>query len=330
MTAGTWHTCGIRADNTVACWGSNSSGQSDAPGGGFRAVTAGSLHTCGLGGDGAVSCWGSNASGQIDAPPGAFLAVSAGTAHSCGVRADRAVVCWGHNGFGQIDAPSGAFLAVSAGRNHSCGVRVDGTVECWGWTSPAGAAGSGAGAGFVDVDDTHFAFGQIEALRVAGTLAGTGCGPQMFCPGDPIPRWMVAVWMVRIVDGADPDPVQQSRFADVDAAVWWAPHVERLAGLGITAGCRDGTVFCPDRSTSRAEMATFLTRAFSLSEAEPAGFDDIAGSVHEDAINRLAAAGITSGCGDGTSFCPLRPVSRSEMAAFLGRALQHLATQRQT
>ena len=80
----------------------------------------------------------------------------------------------------------------------------------------------------------------VRALIADGVLAGTGCAPGLFCPGDPIPRWMVAVWLVRVVDGQDPEPVSSSRFSDVDAGQWWSGHVERLAELGITAGCTSG------------------------------------------------------------------------------------------
>ena len=32
VAAGAAHTCGLRTDNTVTCWGWNSDGQADAPG----------------------------------------------------------------------------------------------------------------------------------------------------------------------------------------------------------------------------------------------------------------------------------------------------------
>ncbi|MDJ0498906.1 MAG: S-layer homology domain-containing protein [Acidimicrobiia bacterium] len=53
------------------------------------------------------------------------------------------------------------------------------------------------------------------------------------------------------------------------------------------------------------------------------GFNDDNGSVHEQAIEAVASAGITSGCNPplATNFCPTRAVTRGEMAAFLVRAL---------
>jgi hypothetical protein len=51
----------------------------------------------------------------------------------------------------------------------------------------------------------------------------------------------------------------------------------------------------------------------------PDRFSDIAGSVHADAVRRLADAGIAGGFADGT-FRPEGPVERGQMAAFLTRA----------
>ena len=50
-------------------------------------------------------------------------------------------------------------------------------------------------------------------------------------------------------------------------------------------------------------------------------FVDDDGNPHEGAIEAIAAASITSGCSS-QAFCPGRPVTRAEMAAFLVRALE--------
>ena len=54
------HTCGVRADGSVQCWGLNHSGETGAPAGSFDSISAGAHHTCGLKTDGSLKCWGSN------------------------------------------------------------------------------------------------------------------------------------------------------------------------------------------------------------------------------------------------------------------------------
>jgi hypothetical protein len=86
---------------------------------------------------------------------------------------------------------------------------------------------------------------------------------------------------------------------------------------GITAGC-GSNLFCPDGRVTRGQMATFLVRALNLPNTGTDYFTDDTGSVHENNINRLRAAGITAGCG-GTRFCPDGLVTRAQMATFLVR-----------
>ncbi|MDE0369852.1 MAG: S-layer homology domain-containing protein, partial [bacterium] len=99
--------------------------------------------------------------------------------------------------------------------------------------------------------------------------------------------------------------------------------INRLAEAGITGGCdSDGALFCPGVAVSRAQLAAFLSRGLELPPATGDFFVDDDGSVFEDAINRLAEAGITGGCdSDGGLFCPGVAVSRAQMATFLVRAL---------
>jgi hypothetical protein len=68
-------------------------------------------------------------------------------------------------------------------------------------------------------------------------------------------------------------------------------------------------------------MAGFLSRALNLTGTPPDAFTDDNGLTLERSINRLAAAGITGGCGPGL-YCPTKFVTRGQMAAFLRRAFQ--------
>ena len=145
VSAGVEHSCGIRTDNTITCWGRNDVGQAYAPAGSFRTVSAGLKHSCGIRTDNTITCWGDNWAGQADAPEGGFKAVSAGFGHSCGLRTDDTIICSGYNHYGQVDAPTGRFKAVSVGWFYSCGLRTDNTITCWGYNEH-GQANAPAGS----------------------------------------------------------------------------------------------------------------------------------------------------------------------------------------
>lgn len=104
LTAGANHTCGLRADGSVSCWGNNDYGQSDAPVFNFIAIAAGRNHTCGLlnSGDpakkGTVYCWG-DARGNITAGVnGQFTRIRAHGDRSCAIKSNGEALCWGQCG----------------------------------------------------------------------------------------------------------------------------------------------------------------------------------------------------------------------------------------
>lgn len=166
----------------------------------------------------------------------------------------------------------------------------------------------------------------LSLLATDGVLDNTECGLDLICPGLAIERWVVAVWLVRVLDGDDPEPLGFNRFEDVHPGLQWAAHVERLAELGITTGCsRNPARYCPRNPVTRAQMASLLARAFDLQSDTPAGFVDvIPQSAHAASIDALAAAGITSGCSAAPDrFCPDELVTRGQAASFIVGARDH-------
>ena len=177
---------------------------------------------------------------------------------------------------------------------------------------------------YTDLADAYVHEDAVRVLVEMGAVEGTGCASDRLCPNEPILRWMMAAWMVRVIDGDDPDAPSAVRFDDVDPDAWWAGHVERLAELGITKGCAvEPARFCGDRPVTRAQMAAFLARAFELGPAATAGFGDTAESLHRADIDSLFKAGITRGCNsDPLLFCPQRHTTKAHMATLLRRALE--------
>ena len=174
---------------------------------------------------------------------------------------------------------------------------------------------------FPDLDSGAYWAVPVTELAEAGVFAGTECA-EGFCPYETLDRATMAVWTVRVLDGEDPQPVGSTRFGDVEGSHRHAAFIERFAELGVTQGCRDGSVFCPDGTVTRAEMAVFLTRAFKLPLGPEPGFSDVASDDwYADDVAALAASRITKGCGDGTRFCPGDDTTRAQMATFLHRAL---------
>jgi hypothetical protein len=112
-------------------------------------------------------------------------------------------------------------------------------------------------------------------------------------------------------------------FADDNDSVHEA-SIEAIAAAGVTVGCNPpaNDRYCPGRTVTRAEMASFLARALNLGEASVEPFADTSGSVHEASINAIAAAGITTGCNppSNDNYCPGRQITRGEMASMLARA----------
>ena len=189
VSAGGRHTCGVRSNGSVACWGSNADGRATPPAGSFVSVSAGYNHTCGLRSDGSVACWGDDFAGEATPPTGSFLSVSAGWLFTCGVRSNGSVGCWGRNESGEATPPAGSSLSVSAGEGHTCGLRSDGSAACWGgnWdgqaTPPAGSflsvsAGEGHTCG-VRSNGSVACWGDNydgEATPPAGSFASVSAG----------------------------------------------------------------------------------------------------------------------------------------------------------
>ena len=134
LSASNTHTCGLRTDGSVRCWGRLYLYGSNMPDPAERLVTlsVGLGHGCGLREDGSAVCWGQDGEdGRTRPPEGArYAAISLARNTSCGLRADGGVDCWGE--FPGLSKDDGIFASISVGNGFACGLREDGLSECWG------------------------------------------------------------------------------------------------------------------------------------------------------------------------------------------------------
>jgi hypothetical protein len=179
-------------------------------------------------------------------------------------------------------------------------------------------------SGFADVAPDSWAAPYINAIRDAGITQG--CGGNNYCPAAPVTREQMAAFLIRAIAGEPPQGYCNgvAPFTDVPASGWACGHIKWLGELGVTAGCGAGG-YCPGAPVTREQMAAFIVRAM---EGEPAANSCAGQAPFADVgpaswacgyIKRLAALGVTKGCGNG-NYCPNQPVRRDEMAAFLARA----------
>jgi alpha-tubulin suppressor-like RCC1 family protein len=180
IATGSDHSLALKADGTVAAWGSsNTTGQTNVPANlsNVVAIAAGGSHNLALKADGTVVGWGLNTSGQTTVPAGLtnVVAISAGSGYSIALRADGRVFAWGNNTSGQTNVPAnlGEVVAVSAGSAFILALRGDGTVAAWGSSS---YGQTNVPAGLANV--IAISAGSYHALAVKsdGTLVAWGAG----------------------------------------------------------------------------------------------------------------------------------------------------------
>ena len=134
VALGFHHTCAIRNDDSLVCWGQGNSGrlgygntnpQSTPPsaavnlgtGKSAKNIALGHDHTCAILNDDSLKCWGENTYGQLgdgtttdrNAPVSVDLGqgrtarqIAAGEGHSCAILDDNSLKCWGNNTSGEL------------------------------------------------------------------------------------------------------------------------------------------------------------------------------------------------------------------------------------
>lgn len=99
----------------------------------------------------------------------------------------------------------------------------------------------------------HRTIARLEAEAIT-----KGCDTTRYCPADAVTREQMATFLVRALQLP---PADDMAFDDVAASNVHAEDISALAAAGVTKGCATDR-FCPDEHVTRAQMASFLVRAF--------------------------------------------------------------------
>ena len=122
----------------------------------------------------------------------------------------------------------------------------------------------GTSTGFTDVSTSYWAAAWIKEVAAEGVASG--CTATTFCPDTNTTRAEMSVMLLRGEHGSayvPPAVGGSTGFTDVSTSYWAAAWIKQLAAEGITSGCGGGN-YCPESSATRAEMAVFLVKTFSL------------------------------------------------------------------
>ena len=175
---------------------------------------------------------------------------------------------------------------------------------------------------FLDVPPADPFHDFVNTVARNGITAG--CGGGDYCPGTPVNRAQMAVFLLKGKFGAGhvPPPATGSVFTDVPQGAFAADWIEELAALGVTGGCGGGA-YCPTAAVTRAQMAVFLLKAHLGSDYAPPAPSGIFGDVPVGAfaaawIEDLYGRAVTGGCSASPLlYCPDSANTRGQMAVFL-------------
>lgn len=159
------HSCAMRIDGRLWCWGDNLVGQlgldqqiiqlhptETSLANSWHSVALGDVHTCALFADGRFGCWGENRDAQLGkgtatrrpepvsvSPDGDWLSIIAGWYHVCAIKTDFSLWCWGgsgtqgvtptQSGFGKQASHPG-WKNVAMAHSRACALRADNTIWC--------------------------------------------------------------------------------------------------------------------------------------------------------------------------------------------------------
>jgi alpha-tubulin suppressor-like RCC1 family protein len=315
-------------------------------------VSAGAFHTCALRSDGAVECWGEGDSGQLGNGATANSStpvmvsgltnatqVSAAKYHTCAVRSDGTVWCWGMNDFGELGNNSTTnsstpvqvrgvggtgYLTgvsqVSANGKFTCAlVSASQSVVCWG-RNQSGQLGIGA-----TDDNTHTTPATVVGVGGVGTLGSVSAittGANHACAlisGGTVDCWGLDDHGQLGNGGAIPgtDSARPTQVVGAGGSGTLS-GVDEISGgrMHVCARLDDGTIYCWGRNEN-GELGdgTTTSRSFPVRSGEITTAVQIsAGEYHscarlQDGTAQCWGAAAYGQIGDGTTADTSTPVT---------------------
>lgn len=185
---------------------------------------------------------------------------------------------------------------------------------------------------FGDVAPDSPYFDYISLMYSEHITAGCSSNPLMYCPSIPVTRAQMAVFLVAAYDMATGTSLTYSAtpyFQDVPASSPYFPFVQRIADLGITAGCSSSpALFCPTQTITQEQMAVFMIVSWmkvqgltTFSYSETPYFSDVQStSPYFKFIQKMMDMQFWTGCSS-TQYCPSDAVLRGDMAPLVLRAV---------
>jgi hypothetical protein len=102
----------------------------------------------------------------------------------------------------------------------------------------------------------------VEELARRGVVGG--CGGGDYCPGSPVTREEMAVFVLRTKEpDSTPPACTTPMFGDVPASSPFCRWIEELARRAVVSGCGGGN-YCPTAAVTREHMAVFIAGGFGL------------------------------------------------------------------
>ncbi len=170
---------------------------------------------------------------------------------------------------------------------------------------------------FTDLNTNSYYYNAVLWAYDFGITTGTS--DTTFSPNMDCNRAQIVTFLWRIAGCPEPESTE-TKFTDLNSNAYYYEAVLWAEQTGVTSGT-SATTFSPNKSCTRAEVATFLYRVAGEPEldTEATDFTDLnANSYYYQAVLWANANNITNGTGD-SKFSPNTTCNRAMIVTFLYR-----------